>query len=385
MTPSARLQAAIEILDQYLAGLPCEQALTRWARASRFAGAKDRAAVRDHVFDCLRCLRSFAHSGGAMTGRGLVLGMSRVQAQQVDALFTGEGHAPAPLNNAERDFVPDDIPQPVALDCPDWLAPILHDSLGADFTPVMQAMRHRAPVFLRSNAARLTRDEAIHALQQDGIVGQPHPLASTAIEVVENPRRIRQSRAYLEGLVELQDAASQAVIAQLPDLRGLRVLDYCAGGGGKSLAMAALGANVTAHDVNPDRMRDLPARAARAGVSIEQTTHPTGAFDLVLLDVPCSGSGSWRRAPEGKWTLSSGRLEQLVQLQAQILEQATGFLREGGFLCYATCSMLDCENTNQISRFLAQNPRFDQVAGLKLTPLDGGDGFFAAVMRDGRI
>ncbi len=377
MTPAARLSAAIGVLDRWLAGEPAEKALTNWGRASRFAGSADRAAVRDLVFDAIRCRRSCAHRGGAETGRGLILGLLRGQGADPAGFFTGEGHAPAPLTAAEAE-----VPPPpeglVALDCPDWLAPLLRDSLGGDFAPVMQVLRSRAPVFLRVNLARIPREEAAARLAAEGIAARPHPLAKTALEVTANARKIQNAAAFAEGLVELQDAASQAVIEALGQLDGLRVLDLCAGGGGKALAMAALGARVTAHDTIPARLKDLPPRAARAGARIAITDRPEGPFDLVLADAPCSGSGAWRRQPEGKWRLTPARLAELTDLQGEILHRAAGLVGPGGRLAYATCSLLDAENADRAAAFLAAHPGFASTGDLRLTPLDGGDGFYLA-------
>ncbi|MFN4158802.1 MAG: RsmB/NOP family class I SAM-dependent RNA methyltransferase [Gemmobacter sp.] len=380
MTPSARLSAAIAVLDRWLGGTPAEQALTNWGRASRYAGSGDRHAVRDLVFDAIRCRRSFAHLGGGETGRGLILGGLRAAGQDPAALFTGEGHSPAPLGSVET--ARPDAPQGlVALDCPDWIAPLLQSSLGSDFAPIMQALRHRAPVFLRVNTARLTREDAVARLAAEGVAACPHPLAPTALQVTDGARKIGATTAYATGLVEVQDAASQAVVAALPLAPGLRVLDLCAGGGGKALAMAAAGARVTAHDASPARMRDLPARASRAGQPISTTLRPeaTAPWDLVLADAPCSGSGAWRRAPEGKWALTPARLRELCAMQAAILDRSAGLVRPGGWLGYATCSMLEAENDDQAAAFLSRHPVFGQAWRLRLTPLDGGDGFFLAL------
>lgn len=381
MTPAARLQATIDILDRFLAGTPAEQALTAWARSSRYAGSKDRAAIRDHVFDCLRCKRSFAHLGGAETGRGLVLGLLRAQGSAPDTLFTGQGYAPQPLAPHDSPAPRTEMPENTALDCPDWLADDLRSSLGAGFTPVMQALQHRAPVYLRVNLARTTRTNAAKLLSHDGIETRPHPLADTALEVTGNARRVRQSDSFINGLVELQDAASQAVIQFIPLIKDAHVLDYCAGGGGKALALAALGAHVTAHDANPARMKDIPERARRAGVTISTALAPEGVFDIVLADVPCSGSGSWRRAPAGKWSLDRAALDGLLQVQAAILNDASQHVRPGGRLCYVTCSLLDAENTDQVTQFLDRTPGFGLALQKRFTPLDGGDGFFLAVLQ----
>ena len=382
MTPGARLQAAIEVLDRVQAGAAPEVALTNWARASRFAGSKDRAAVRDHVYDVLRRWRSCAALGGGDSGRALVLGLLRGRGGDL-SLFDGARHAPAPLTAAENAHLAadPDLSEAEALDCPDWLMHDLRAALGADFAPVMAALRHRAPVFLRANLARTDRDGALAALAAEDIGARPHPLAATAIEVTRNARRVRQSRAFGAGLVELQDAASQAVVEALPPLDGLTALDFCAGGGGKALAMAALGARVHAHDIAPARMQDIPARAQRAGVRVERVAHPAGAFDLVLVDAPCSGSGSWRRDPWGKWTLTRAGLDRLTQTQAEVLAQAAPLVAPGGWLAYATCSLLDAENESSIRQYLDRSPDFTVQSTLRLTPLDGGDGFFLATCK----
>ena len=382
MTPAARLQAAIEVLDRLQAGTAPEAALTNWARASRYAGSGDRAAVRDHVYDVLRRKRSCAALGGADTGRGLVLGLVRGQGGDHDG-FDGSRHAPTPLTLAERAHLGADVALSAleALDCPDWLEPELRASLGADFAAVMEALRHRAPVFLRVNVARTDRAGAVAVLAEDGVEAAPHPLAETALEVTRNARRLRQTRAYAGGLVELQDAASQAVVAGLPLRPGQQVLDFCAGGGGKALAMAALGASVSAYDVSAARMRDIPARAARAGVRIAVSEKPQGQFDLVLADAPCSGSGSWRRDPAGKWALDADGLAAVRRTQASVMDAAAGHVRQRGWLAYATCSLLRSENDDAVAAFVARTPAFAMVDLRRYTPLDGADGFFVALLR----
>ena len=382
MTPAARLSAAIEILDDILEGNPSEKALTNWARHSRFAGSKDRAAVRDHVFSALRCKRSYAELGGAQTGRAIVLGLLRAQGIAPAEMFTGEGHAPAPMSDEEAAHKATPAGN-VALDCPDWIAPALQASLGDDFEAVCHALQHRAPLFLRVNMQKCSRDQAIEALAAENITAVPHPLSATALEVTENPRRVHLSAPYNDGCIELQDAASQAVVDLLPLKPGSRVLDYCAGGGGKVLAMAArVSATYFAHDANPQRMKDLDARADRAGVSIGllETGEVAEAapFDLVLCDVPCSGSGAWRRSPAGKWSFDQEQLDDLCETQAGILSTAADLLEAGGVLAYTTCSLLDSENSEQIDRFLESHPDWQCVSQHRFNPLQGGDGFYTA-------
>ncbi|MGB3148980.1 MAG: RsmB/NOP family class I SAM-dependent RNA methyltransferase, partial [Paracoccaceae bacterium] len=306
MTPAARVQAAIEILDRILLGDAAERALTAWARTSRYAGSKDRAAVRDLVFDATRRRRSYAALSGLaaaapMTGRALMIG---AHAADPDRVFTGVGHAPALLDGAERGALAaapsvETLPELVRLECPDWLEAPLRRALGEEFAPFLLAMQERAPVYLRVNAARASVADALAALARDGVGAEAVPSLEGALVVAENASKIKQSRAYLEGLVELQDLSSQAAVAALPLAPGMKVLDYCAGGGGKSLAIAAhAGLQVTAHDINAARLSALPVRAARARAAIAMASAPQlhgRQFDLTLVDAPCSGSGTWRR------------------------------------------------------------------------------------------
>lgn len=380
MLPAARVSAAIEILDRVLGGAAIDPALTNWGRGNRYAGSGDRAAIRDLVFDAWRCKRSYAAMGGAETGRGLMLGRLRAAGDDASLVFTGIGHAPAALTDADDQRAPNNLD---ALDCPEWLAPRLQHSLGDQFGAVMQALQHRAPVVLRVNLAKTTRDSVISLLAKDGIVAVAHPLAYTSLNILTPSRSIMKMNCYLDGLIEFQDAASQAVIEDIPLHPGQKVLDYCAGGGGKTLALAARESlQIWAHDAEPARMRDLPDRAKRAGAKIGILTDPAkhAPYDLVLVDAPCSGSGSWRRDPAGKWALTEARLAELVQLQAHILAEAAGLVAQTGQLAYVTCSLLADENENQIARFLQHFPDWIGITSRHLTPLDGGDGFFLAVL-----
>ncbi|AWD20642.1 RsmB/NOP family class I SAM-dependent RNA methyltransferase [Fuscovulum blasticum] len=380
MQPAARAAAAMAVLDRVLAGEPAEKALTAWGRGARYAGSGDRNAVRDLVFEALRCRRSFAALGGGLTGRGLILGAMRSMGQDMQQWYGEGAYASAPPAADEAGRVPEGDE---ALDVPDWLAPALRRALGDDYAPVMQAMRQRAPVVLRVNAGRSTRDAARSRLLAEGIATRPHPLAAFALEVTEGARKVQSSPAYSEGVVELQDASSQAVVEALPLVDGMRVLDHCAGGGGKTLAMAARARlRLWAHDAAPRRMADLPPRAARAGVAVTLTERPgaTAPYDLVLADAPCSGSGSWRRDPEGKWALTPERLVELVALQGQILDRCAAMVAPAGTLAYATCSFLCDENEDQVTAFLARNAGWTCTGQHRFSPLQGGDGFFLALL-----
>ena len=197
-----------------------------------------------------------------------------------------------------------------------------------------------APVFVRVNTRKATRDDAIRALAAEGIGTAPHATVATALEVTSNARRLASSGPYRDGWIELQDAHSQAVVADLAP--GPRVLDYCAGAGGKTLALAALtGQRVTACDIDPGRMRDVPDRAARAGATVDivpiDAVAARGPFDLVLCDAPCSGSGTWRRDPEGKWALTPERLAELKAAQDGVLRAAAPLVAPGGRLIFVIC------------------------------------------------
>ncbi len=382
MTPGARVAAAIAVLDQIQGGAAAEQALTAWARGSRYAGSKDRAAVRDHVFDVLRAKRSL----GDGAGRDLMLRLAQRENWDLDSLFSGEGHAPAKLADEDKAALAGtkDISDAACLDLPEWLWPQWQESLGDQAEPVALIQQERASVFLRVNGRNGSVDAAMASLQQHGVGVVVHPVVEGCLRVTENPRKVKTSDAYLNGLVELQDAASQAAVRRVPVHSGATILDYCAGGGGKSLAFADhFDATVTAHDIASQRMRDLPARAERAGVDIEivQTADLTAQkYDIVFCDAPCSGSGTWRRTPDAKWRFTADRLNELVQLQREVIFGAARHVREGGMLIYATCSVLQKENTDLVQWFIDQDDRWRIDAQDQRLPDSDGDGFFTCVL-----
>ena len=383
MTPAARVQSAIEVLDQILEGAASEQALTRWARQNRYAGSKDRAAVRDLVYDAMRCRLSFAALGGVETGRGLMIGMMRIQGREFAEVFNAQKYAPAELTSKELESSKplSKFEDHVRNDLPEWIWQQFQESLGDQAGDVAQELRRRADVFLRVNTRKVTLEQAQQELIADEIETEAHHLSSTALKVLANQRRVGQSRAYKEGLVELQDAASQAVcdFLKLPDSGS--ILDFCAGGGGKSLAVAArTDARIAAYDASFNRMRDIPARAARAGVKINilKEISPSAEYDQVFCDVPCSGSGSWRRDPDGKWSLTPEKLAGLCRTQAGILDECVNLVSQGGELAYATCSLLADENRNQITQFCSRHPDWRLIEDKQILPVDGGDGFYVA-------
>lgn len=382
MTPAARYGAAIEILDQILDGMPVEKALTSWARRSRFAGSKDRAAIRDHVFEGVRRKRSASALGGAGTGRGIVLGLLRGQGIDPASVFTGEGHAPRALTDAEKSggHTPDGG---AALDLPDWLMPELEASLGDDLAVYAETLQSRAPVMVRVNLRKTTKAKAIAALDSEGITAEAVDISDTALVVTSGERKINNSDVYKHGSIELQDGASQALVDAMPLRDGIKVLDLCAGGGGKTLAMAGRArADFFAFDAKASRLKDLPERARRAGVKVTVCERPEGhgAFDIVLCDVPCSGSGSWRRAPQGKWALTAESLADLTEVQTEILNRAAAMVAPGGTIAFATCSVLEVENVRPVQRFLSKNQGWKSVKEHRWLPGDDGDGFSLSLL-----
>ena len=388
MTPGARVAAAIAVLDQIGSGAFAEQALTGWARASRFAGSKDRAAVRDHVFDVLRCRRSL----GDGDGRTLMARLLQRDDVDLSHIFNGLGHAPDPLSEAEVAALalPLALSDAAACDLPDWLWPVWQGSLGADAEQAARVQQGRADVFLRVNQRRITTAGAVAALAQDGVTAQAHDAVDGCLRVLDNPRRIRTAAAYLTGLVELQDAASQRAVQMVPVAAGARVLDYCAGGGGKALAFADRhGTDIFAHDIAPARMADLPDRAARAGVVITRLAPDQVAdhapYDVVFCDAPCSGSGTWRRSPDAKWRLTHDRLDALCAIQNDVIARAATLVAPQGLLAYATCSVLQDENDAVVTQFLHSNPAWSVTLRDQRLPGPDGDGFFLSVLSRNNI
>lgn len=382
MTPAARVAAVIGVLDQWLAGAPAEKVLTTWARGARYAGSKDRAAVRDHVYDVLRRRGRCAALGGA-DGRGLMLGLMRLQGIDPSEIFTGVGHAPAALTDPERAPRAASFPTPWE-DVPDWLHPALHDSLGASAEEVLAALQDRAPLYVRVNARKGAVNMVQERLSKDGIETIKTD-CNNALKVIDGSRRLHLSEAYADGSVEIQDLSVQMACAALDWPPSGRVLDLCAGGGGKALAIAAVSdAQVFVHDAKTARMADIPARAARAGVTLRQTAPEASAsYDLVLCDVPCSGSGTWRRDPEAKWRLTPEKLAGLGQVQRQIIQQAQSLVAPGGRVVYMTCSLLRVENEDLVEAAVAA-PGWNLMQCRRYLPPAASDGFFLAeLQRDG--
>ena len=385
MTPAARLQAAIEILDEVIEaatseGPPADTIVTRYFKHRRYAGSKDRRAARELVFRAIR------RSGDRpQNGRAAIVGLAEDEVE-LRALF-GEPRGPESLapneKSPDRSFVPS------------WLVPELSPLVSDSEWP---SLLERAPIDLRVNVSRNARDEVL--AQFSG--GQPTQHSPWGIRLPPDTR-IDDHPAYQHGLVEVQDEGSQLVALACESKANEMVLDFCAGAGGKSLALAAAAptAIILATDSNRARLSKLPARADRAGASIEtrllsppnelaELSDWNARADVVLVDAPCSGSGTWRRNPEGRWRLTAERLDRLVGVQQRLLHIGAALVRPGGRLVYAVCSLLSREGAGQIDRFLEDHSSWISEAepiaagrpdgrGRLLTPgHDGTDGFFIA-------
>ncbi|MEL7152912.1 MAG: RsmB/NOP family class I SAM-dependent RNA methyltransferase [Pseudomonadota bacterium] len=390
MRPDARAQSAIEILDLWLAdqtGL--DRVLAQWARTNRYAGSKDRAAIADLVYGAVRRLRSanWAACGEQpASGRTLIHGATLLDQASIDQLFSGERYAPDSLSEAEISARCDlgTAPHAIRYDYPDWLSQHLDGVSDAD----LDALRERAPLDLRVNTLKSDREEALKSLTAEGISAQAIPGSETALRVLDGNRKVARSTAYAHGMVEIQDFGSQQLADLAEPQPGEQIIDLCAGGGGKSLAMAAQAggnARIFAYDVSPARLSDLPQRAERAGAKINILTAKDVAqrsetADVVFVDAPCSGSGAWRRNPDAKWQLTEERLASLNTIQAELLEQAADLCAPSGRIVYGTCSILNVENIDRINEFLTKATQWSEINRLVLRPTNGCDGFFGAVL-----
>ena len=408
MTPAARLQAAIDIL----AGLeqtqqPVDRYLRDFFRARRYAGSKDRRAISERIFDVLRHRARFAHRMGDAGPRALIIAALLADGEDPAILFSG-GYGPSALTGSEQAAIaatPLLVPPHVAGEYPPWLEPSLARAFGPRLAEEMQALQSRAPVDLRVNTLKATRPEVLTGLQAEGFAAVPTPYSPLGIRIPpgEGSAALSASPLFLSGAFEFQDEAAQLASLLAGARPGMRVLDLAAGAGGKALAMAAAMENrglILVFDDDPRRLKPLAERAARAGAGrialAEGRGGPLwgdGKFDLVFVDAPCSGTGTWRRQPELRWRLTPERLAELIRLQDRLLDEAGRHTGPGGRLVYATCSLLPEENEERVAEFLARNPSFrhlapawdGQIPGLgtdfRASPaLTGTDGFYCALL-----
>ncbi|WP_262296864.1 RsmB/NOP family class I SAM-dependent RNA methyltransferase [Microvirga sesbaniae] len=428
MTPAARISAAIEVLTDIDARRrPATDALKDWGLSHRFAGSKDRAAIASLVYDALRRKASAAWIMGEATPRAIVLGMLRLQrgldAAAVAALCSGERFAPEPLTADERSRLESadlgGAPAPVAGDFPDWIEPSLRRLFGDDLVPEMRALTARAPLDLRVNTLKVpSREEAHDALPHLGAVETPLSPLGLRIAPGEDGRgpAVQSEPEFLKGWIEIQDEGSQLVALLAGVKPGEQVVDLCAGGGGKTLALAAMMENhgqIYATDNDARRLAPIHDRLARAGVRNVQVRTPRakadavtdldGKIDCVLVDAPCTGVGTWRRNPDAKWRLRPGSLDVRRKEQEAVLDRAARLVRPGGRIVYITCSILPEENDDALTAFMERHDGFTPLPpaavldaarlgplekavrptahGLQLTPLrTGTDGFYAAIL-----
>jgi 16S rRNA (cytosine967-C5)-methyltransferase len=292
----------------------------------------------------------------------------------------------------------------VRAEFPPHLEPELARAFGSALLDEMKAMQARAPIDLRVNSLKSSRETVLEALRAEGYDAEATRYSLFAIRLAAGACGLERTKLFAAGAFEFQDEAAQIAALLCGAKPGMRVLDFAAGAGGKSLALAALMQNkgeIVAHDVSPARLKPLALRAARAGATIVHARPPQGTFDIVLIDSPCSGSGTWRRQPELRWRTTPDGLAALTALQDDLLEQGAPFVAAGGRLVYATCSLLPCENEDRIEHFLSRHADFAVLSAstawseaepppgldrfFKATPLQTGtNGFFTSILQRAR-
>lgn len=426
MRLAGRVSAAIDVLAAILdRHRPASEALKDWGKAHRFAGSTDRHAIGTLVYDALRRRNSLSSRMAAETPRALALAaLHDVWGLSPDAIsaMAQEPHGPGALTAAELAALqrpaPGDLPLHVAGDVPEWLAPSCARAFGLRAAEEGAALASRAPVDLRVNTLKATRPQVLEALARFGAVEGPFlPLAVRIAPPGPETRNanVEAEPAHGLGWYEVQDAGSQVAALMSGVAPGMAVADICAGAGGKTLALAAMMENegrLVAHDLDRFRLRPIFDRLTRAGVTNCEVIpaqdkgrlQAAAPFDCVVIDAPCSGSGSWRRKPDAKWRFTPKLLQQRLKEQAQLLDQGFGLARPGGTILYITCSVLPEENTDQVAAFLKRQPAAEiipyreqwarAIGGdapvsadqsqetLLLTPArHGTDGFFVAVFR----
>jgi 16S rRNA (cytosine967-C5)-methyltransferase len=430
MIPAARISAAIEILsDIEDRRRPANDALKDWGLSHRFAGSSDRAAISGLVYDALRRKASSAYVMGDAGARATMLGMLRLErdldADAVAALFSGVRFAPAPLTEAERDRLAatslDGAPPHIAGDYPEWLDPSFAAVFGEARAEEGAALSSRATLDLRVNLLKSDRDAELAELAEyhpEPTGWSPWGLRIRTAPGAKSPA-IQSEPAFIKGHIEIQDEGSQLAALLSGAMPGEQVVDLCAGAGGKTLALAAMMGNkgqIYATDTDKRRLAPIHARLERSGARDVQVRTPRGAaetlddlmgsIDLVLIDAPCTGTGSWRRNPDAKWRLRPGALDQRRKDQAVALDRAVPLVKSGGRIAYVTCSVLEEENGAQIREFLNRHGEFsvekpETVAqalgergylfrtaalltetGILMTPRrTGTDGFFVGILR----
>lgn len=419
MRLGGRLAAAGEVLrDIAERRRPVADALKDWGLSHRFAGSGDRAAIGNIVYDALRRKRSIGWAMGSDEPDALAEGVLYAgwgfDAGLLAEALNGDRHAPALRGGYDASRL-DDAPPAVKADVPDWAVEELRGTFGDDWEMEAAALTERPPLDLRANTIKADRERVLKELSRFGAVPTPHAPDGVRISAGEGASRIpniKVEEGYQKGRFEVQDAGSQLVaLLGVPDAASGQVLDYCAGAGGKTLAIAAAMGNrgqVHAYDGDRQRLAPIHERLARAGVRSAQVHRPDanlsdleGRMDTVLVDAPCTGTGTWRRRPDAKWRLRETTVARRHEEQDAVLEQAATFVKPGGALVYITCSLLASENGERVQAFSDRHPDFEPFGtagrsaafdaspkrnggggGAILSPLTTRtDGFYAAVLR----
>jgi 16S rRNA (cytosine967-C5)-methyltransferase len=425
MRLGGRLAAAIEVLDDIdRRHRPAADALKDWGLSHRFAGAGDRAAIGNIVYDGLRRRRSAGWLLDADTPRATAFGALLLEWQETPASLNttldGDRFAPAPLTDTELRAVEErraaTPPDAVAADCPDWAAPLLEASFGSDWVAEAAALAGRPPLDLRANTLKASRDKVLAELSETHPLPTsiaPHGIRIAPIEGAGRHPNVQVEPSFQKGWFEVQDEGSQIVAALAEAAPGMQVLDFCAGAGGKTLALSAAMGNrgqVYAYDSEKarlapifDRIRRAECRNVQVFARQSELESHLAQMDLVLVDAPCTGSGTWRRRPDAKWRLAAKQLEARTAEQKTILDDAARCVKPGGRLVYVTCSVFEEENAAQVEAFAAARPEFAAVdhaalwravfpghpdaaridaAGIRLSPArTATDGFFFAALR----
>jgi 16S rRNA (cytosine967-C5)-methyltransferase len=429
MIPAARLSAAIEIIEAIdTQRVPAAKALKEWGTTHRFAGSGDRAAISGLVYDVLRRQASSAWIMNDDVPRSRLLGMLKIERQldadKISALCDGSRFAPAPLSDGEHAALAsrttDDAPAHIAGDYPEWLDGYLTDVFGDDRVAEATAMASRAPLDLRVNTLKANREKVQGSLRHLG--AEPTPWSSLGLRIqlgadARNPG-VHAEEDFIKGGIEVQDEGSQLAALLSGAKPGEQVIDLCAGAGGKTLALAAMmqgKGRLIATDHDKRQLAPIHERLSRAGVHNADVRTPKGeddplsdihaSADLVLIDAPCTGTGTWRRNPDAKWRMRPGALEVRLKDQVEVLDRAAALVKSGGRIAYITCSVLPQENSEQIRKFIGRHGDFAVVPpaqtasvlwdkaddflaatiqsdeGLLMTPRrTGTDGFFVSVM-----
>ena len=398
MRRDSRANAAIFILDEFLTGQNLNAILSKWSKTNRYAGSSDREAIRNIVFDILRVKKTFTFilkkEKQLVNGRALVFLYSVYHSLPLNDIFTGHNYGPDKLNNYEKKF--SEIAKEnnervfeVIDNIPDFLINEFKRSLRSKFNNIMRLLEKRAPVSIRVNALKSDVSTILEVLSSEGIEGKIAKKVRYGIDIIGNPRRLTQIQAFKDGYFEVQDLHSQKTIEGLPIKEDTKILDYCAGAGGKILNIACLlkgNGRFFVHDLDKKKLIEADMRAKRAGIklkrlNVENMHKYYSSFDYIVADVPCSGSGTWRRNPQQKWRITPDSLEDILNRQITILNEVKDLIKKSGFLFYITCSLLKIENEEVVDKFLIENKNFSLSNKENIIIDAQGDGFFCAVLQ----